>query len=65
MGRGGGLVVTVLAVYSFDSSLNPDWQLNLFEVMKRKEKEAGAGPTIKRRYSSKKYQEGCPGSLVV
>ena len=45
MGRGGGLVVSVLAFYSDDPNSNPDWLLNLNEKTKINEKEAGVGPT--------------------
>ena len=48
MGHGSGLVVSVLAVYSDDTSSNPAGYLNfLYERMKINEKEAGVGPSLK------------------
>ena len=45
VGRGGGLVVSVLAFYSDDLSSNPAGYLNfLYEKTKINEKEAGVGP---------------------
>ena len=47
LGPGGGLVVSVLAFYSDDSSSNPDGYLNfLYEKMKMSEKEAGVGQSF-------------------
>ena len=47
MGRGGGLVVGVLAFYSHDLSSNPAGRLNfLNEKTKINEKEAGVGPSF-------------------
>ena len=46
MGHGGGLVVSVLAIYSDDPSSNPDGYLNfLYKKSKINEKEAGVGPS--------------------
>ena len=52
MGHGSGLVVSVLAVYSDDTSSNPAGYLNfLHEKMKINEKEAGVGPSLKNYYA--------------
>ena len=49
MGRGGGLVVSILAFYSDDPSLNPAGNLNfMYEEMKINEKHAGVGPSLKK-----------------
>ena len=47
LGRGGGgLVVSVLAVYSVDPSLNPAGYLNfLYKKTKQNKKEGRAGPS--------------------
>ena len=45
-GRGGGLVVSVLAFYSDYPSSNPAGYLNfMYEKTKINEKEAGVGPS--------------------
>ena len=45
MGRGGGLVVSLLTFYSDNPSSNPAGYLNfLYEKTKIIEKEAGVGP---------------------
>ena len=52
MGRGGGLVVSVLSFYSNNFSSNPAGYLNfLYEETKINEKEAGVGPTFKKTWS--------------
>ena len=49
MGRGGGLVVSVLAFYSDYPSSNPADSLNILdEKTKINEKEAGFGPSLKK-----------------
>ena len=49
MGRGGGLVFSILAFYSGDPSSNPAGYLNfLYEKTKINEKEAGVGPSLKK-----------------
>ena len=49
LGRGGGLVVSLLAFYSDDPNSNPACYLNfLHEKMKMNEKEAGVGPSLKK-----------------
>ena len=49
MGRGGGLVVSVLAFYSDDPSSTPADHLNNFphEKTKLNKKEIGVGPPLK------------------
>ena len=49
MGRGGGLVVSILAFYSDNSSSSPAGYKN-FRYKKTKiiEKEAGIGPSLKK-----------------
>ena len=52
--RGGGLVVSVLALYSDDPSLNPTEVYNfsvklLLKRTKINTKEAGVGPFFKKR----------------
>ena len=54
MGRGGGLVVSVLAFYFDDPSSIPAEVLNFFcknivEKNENKQKEAGVGPLLKKR----------------
>ena len=51
MGRGGGLVVSVPAFYSDDPSSNPaGYLINfLYEKTKINEKEAGVGPSLKKK----------------
>ena len=45
-GRGGGLVVSILAFYSSNPNLNPACYLNfIYEKTKINEKEAVVGPT--------------------
>ena len=47
-GRGGGLVVRILAFYSDNPSSNAAGYLNfLYEKTKINEKEAGDGPSLK------------------
>ena len=49
MGRGGGLVVSVLAFYSNDPSSNPPVNLNfLYKKTKTNKKETAVGPSIKK-----------------
>ena len=53
-GRGGGLVVSVLAFYSDDPSSIPAEVYNFFsknivEKNKNKQKEAGVGPLFKKK----------------
>ena len=65
MGRGGGLVVSVLAFYSDDPSSNPADSLNiLFEKTKINEKEAGFDPSLKNSVSeeSRQLEEGSESS---
>ena len=50
-GRGGGLVVRVLAFYSDDPSSNPCWILNLYKKMKINGIEAGIGPSLKKVFA--------------
>ena len=54
MGRGGGLVVSVLAFYSDDPSSIPAEVYNFFcknivEKNETKQQEAGVGPFLKKR----------------
>ena len=56
MGRGGGLVVSVLAFYSDDPSSIPAEVYNFFcknivEKNENKQKEAGVGPLLKKKCS--------------
>ena len=56
LGRGGGLVVSVLSLYSDDPSSNPaGYLINfLYEKTKINEKEAGVGPSFfKKKKTSK------------
>ena len=49
MGRGGGLVVNILAFYSDYPSSNPAGYLNfLYKNTKINEKEARVGPSLKK-----------------
>ena len=57
MGRGGGQVVSILALYSNDSSLNPAGYLNfLYEKLKINEEEAGVVAHIKNLFGSRRRQ---------
>ena len=47
-GRGGGLVVSVLAFYSNDLSSIPALATNLYRKTKITEKEAGVGPSLEK-----------------
>ena len=49
VGRGGGLVVRILAFYSNDPSSNPAGKLNfLYEKTKKTKKRPGLGHLIKK-----------------
>ena len=50
LGCGGGLVVSVRAFYTDDPSSNPAGDLN-FQYEKKKKKEAGVGPSLKKLYT--------------
>ena len=57
LGRGGGLVVSVLAFYSHDPSLNPAGYLNfLCGKTKMNKKEARVGPSLKNRVQARWVQ---------
>ena len=57
MGRGGGLVVSILALYSNDPSLNPAGYLNfLYEKLKINEEEAGVVAHLKNLFGSRRRQ---------
>ena len=67
--RGGGLVVSVLALYSDDPSLNPTEVYNfsvklLLKRMKIKQKEAGVGPFKKNNYTNWSWLCGSVGRVV-
>ena len=49
MGRVGGLVVSVLAFYSDDPSLNPAGYLSFLYEKQKNEKEAGVSPSFLKK----------------
>ena len=53
MGRGGGQMVSMLAFYSDDSSLNPAVKF-VFEKNKNRQKEAGVGPFFLKKISNQR-----------
>ena len=63
--RGGGLVVSILEFYSNDLSSNPAGYLNfLCEKTKINEKEAEAGPSLKKVYWSDGWLRRHSGSVL-
>ena len=51
-GRGGGLVVSVLAVYSGNPRSNPAGYLNVYMQRQKNEKEARVGPSFIKKVPS-------------
>ena len=63
MGRGDGLVVSVPAFYSYDPISNPAGYLNfLYEKTKINEKEAGVGPSLKKKHLARDTQRNLLGA---